>query len=180
VLISLILSGGGGWTLLLSQNDPVNFATGSNYAFDITKGSAATGLTSDYGLDRRGSFTPISGDEFLLRREDTKDWVRFVVTTWSPTVNNVANGWDTTKDTGNNEQSHPFWALGQLYDSQGTPLTGYIYFNDFALGAGCQSTESDGVGFGTYINWLAGGSSYGGGWSGSGARFYWGTSDMVK
>lgn len=175
---------GGGWTLLLSQNDPVNFAPGSNYAFDITVGDASTGLTNDYGLDRRGTFVPIPGDEFLLRREDTKDWVRFVVSIWSPTYNNVANGWDTTKDTSGGERSHPHWAKGKLYNSKGQLLSGYEYFNGCALGGSCYTSNSDGVGFGKAVVapdiQASSGGVYGGGYDGSvKARFYWGTSTEV-
>ena len=135
----------------------------------------------DYGLDRKNTFTPIAGDEFMLRREDTKDWLKFVVTTWSPIVNSVANGWENTKATTGQDQGHPFWALGQLYNKQGTAITGYIYFNGCALGDTCGSSGSDGVGFGTLINWSDKSGVYGAGYNqASMAKFYWGTSTEVE
>ena len=46
-------------------------------------------IAGNWGYDRRNTFTPASGDQFLIRRSDNNDWRRFVVTTWSPTANSV-------------------------------------------------------------------------------------------
>ena len=121
----------------------------------------------------------MNGDEFLLRREDTKDWVRFVVTSWSPTVNGATNGWETTKDTNTYEQNHPNWALGQLYNKQGVAISGYVYFNGCALSQGCLLYGGDSVGFGSNLNWLDKSGAYGGAWAGGGVKFYWGTGTEV-
>ena len=106
----------------------------------------------------------------MLRREDTKDWVRFVVTSWSPTVNGATNGW---------EREHPFWARGQLYNKQGVAISGYVYFNGCALSQGCLLYGGDSVGFGSNLNWLDKSGAYGGAWAGGGVKFYWGTGTEV-
>lgn len=117
----------------------------------------------------------------MLRREDTKDWVRFVVTKWSPSINNVANGWETTLRDDKTESSHAYWAYGQLFNSQGQALSGYYYFNSCALGGTCGTSGSDGVGFGKDTRWTDKTTGvYGGGYDGTTkARFYWGTSTEV-
>ena len=42
-------------------------------------------IASNFGYDRRNTFTPQANDQFLIRRSDNNDWRRFVVSTWSPT-----------------------------------------------------------------------------------------------
>lgn len=173
---------GGGWTLLLSMSDGNGFASGTNYAFNVTTGTPS--ITADYGLDRRNTFVPASGDEFMIRREDTNDWVRFVVTTWSPTVNNITDKWATTKSTDGTDRGHPYWALGQMYNSSGSAVTDVIHFNGCALGGNCGSGNGDGAGFGNYISWLygTGGSrAWGGGYnnqSNGGSPLYWDTTGI--
>lgn len=171
---------GGGWTLLLSMSDGNSFASGSNYAFNVTTGTPS--ITSDYGLDRRNTFVPANGDEFMIRREDTSDWVRFVVTTWSPTYNNITDKWATTKDTGGTDRGHPYWALGQMYNSSGSAVSGITHFNGCALGGNCGSGGGDGCGFGNFVDWLygvAGSRAWGGGYNGSsGASLFWDTTNI--
>jgi hypothetical protein len=147
---------GGGWSLLGSLNDGNGFASGSNYFFSLNVNASTPSITANHMIDRRNTFTPGSGDEFMIRREDNNDWVRFVVTTWSPTANSVANGWETTNDTTGQNRSHPYWALGQMYNSSGSAVSGVIHFNGCALGGNCNSGGGDGAAFGTLIDWSAG------------------------
>merc|ERR1711998_310508 len=63
-------------------------------------------------------------------------------------------GWSNTKDCGTGsagsgtETSHPFFTNGQTYSSSGSAYSGYTYFNGCALGGGCGSSGTDGIGFG--------------------------------
>ena len=94
---------GGGWTLLYSMNHGNNFASGTNYSFALNVGSNPSSVNdfvaSNFGYDRRNTFTPQANDQFLIRRSDNNDWRRFVVTTWSPTHNSISDGWSCTQDT---------------------------------------------------------------------------------
>ena len=170
----------GGWTLLYSMSDGNGFASGTNYSFSVTTGSPS--ISSDYGLDRRNTFTPSTNDQFLLRREDNNDWVRHVVSTWSPTANNVSNGWETTYSVSGNNTSHPQWGEGTTYNSSGSNLS-LQYFNGCALAGNC-ATGGDGSGFGNYQNWLygvAGSTAYGGAYAGqSGSPIYWGANNNIN
>ena len=180
---------GGGWTMLYAMNHGNNFASGSNYTFSLNVGSPTSAgdfTGSNWGYDRRNTFTPAANDQFLIRRSDNNDWRRFVVTAWSPTSNSVSNGWETLNNPAGSGQGHPFYATGQMYDSSGNSVSGYIYFNGCAKGGNCNSGGGDGSGFGNFQAWLygAGGSSaYGGGYNGQGAGgspLYWGTSALSQ
>ena len=166
----------------MTQTSGNNFAAGTNYAFSVTVGTPSR--SAAYGLDRRNTFIPQAGDEFLIIREATGEWVRFVVTTWSPTSNNVANRWETLNNPAGSNMSHPYWAVGQTYGSNGVALSGFIHFNGCAIGGNCGSGGGDGAGFGNYESWLygAGGSSaYGGGFNGAtngGSPLFWGTTSV--
>ena len=155
---------GGGWTLLYSMNHGNNFASGSNYSFALNVGSNPTNtndfIASNFGYDRRNTFTPQAGDQFLIRRSDNNDWRRFVVTTWSPTANSVSNGWTTTNDTTGTNRGHPYYALGQMYDTSGNAVSGMVHFNGCAIGGNCNSGGGDGDGFGDHVNWSSGYSPY--------------------
>jgi len=173
---------GGGWTLLMTQTSANNFAAGTNYAFSVTTGTPSR--SSAYGLDRRNTFTPQAGDEFLIIRESTGEWVRFVVSSWSPTANNVANRWETTNTPAGTNTSHPYWAAGQMYNSSGSAVSGFIHFNGCAIGGNCGGGGADGAGFGNHQNWLygtGGSGAYGGGFNGGtngGATLYWNTTSV--
>lgn len=173
---------GGGWTLLVSTNSGNNFASGSNYLFSVTTGTPS--ITANYGLDRRNTFVPAANDQFMIRREDTMDWVRFVVSSWSPTANGISNGWETTKAADGTEQGHPHWASGQMYDSSGNAVSSAVYFNGCAIGGNCGSGGGDGAGFGTFKSWLYGVSGYaawGGGFNGQtngGSPLFWNTTGV--
>lgn len=173
---------GGGWTLLMTQTSGNNFAAGSNYAFSVTTGTPSR--SAAYGLDRRNTFIPVSGDEFMIIREATGEWVRFVVTTWSPTANQVANRWETLNNTSGTNNGHPYWAVGQTYGSNGSALSGFIHFNGCAIGGNCGSGGGDGAGFGTnesYLFGTSGASAYGGGYNSvgnGGSPLYWGTTSV--
>jgi len=180
---------GGGWTMLYAMNHGNNFASGSNYTFSVNVGSptSASDFTAgNWGYDRRNTFTPAANDQFLIRRSDNNDWRRFVVTAWSPTSNSVSNGWETLNNPSGSNQGHPFYATGQMYDSSGNSVSGYIYFNGCAKGGSCNSGGGDGSGFGNYQAWLwgAGGyAAYGGGYnsvSAGGSPLYWGTSALSQ
>ena len=180
---------GGGWTMLYAMNHGNNFASGSNYTFSVNVGSPTSAgdfTGSNWGYDRRNTFTPAANDQFLIRRSDNNDWKRFVVTAWSPTSNSVSNGWETLNNPAGSGQGHPFYATGQMYDSSGNAVSGHIYFNGCAKGGNCNSGGGDGSGFGNFEAWLygAGGSAaYGGGYNGAGAGgspLYWGTSALSQ
>lgn len=173
----------GGWTLLYSMSDGNGFASGDNYSFSVTTGSPS--ITSDYGLDRRNTFTPDTNDQFLLRREDNNDWVRHVVSTWSPRVNNVSDGWQTSLAIDGSQQNHPHWGEGTTYNSSGSNLN-LQYFNGCAVGGNCASGGGDGSGFSDYKAWSygAGGSTaYGGAYNGAsagGSPIYWGANNNIN
>ena len=181
---------GGGWTLLYSMNHGNNFASGTNYSFACNVGSNPTTvndfLASNFGYDRRNTFTPRANDQFLIRRSDNNDWRRFVVSTWSPTANNVSNGWTTTNDVTGQNRSHPYYALGQMYDTSGNAVSGMIHFNGCALGGNCASGGGDGDGFGDHINWSSGYAPYscwGGAYnavSNGGSPLYWGQNNTLS
>jgi len=147
---------GGGWTLLGGVSDGNGFASGTNYFFSLNVNTTSPSITVDYMRDLRNTFTPSANDQFMIRREDNNDWVRFVVTTWSPAANSVSNGWETTNDTTGTNRGHPYWALGQMYNASGSAVSGVIHFNGCALGGNCASGGGDGAAFGTLIDWSAG------------------------
>ena len=178
---------GGGWTMLYSMNHGNNFASGSNYSFSVNVGSPTTVndfTAGNWGYDRRNTFTPAANDQFLIRRSDNNDWKRFVVSVWSPTYNNVSNGWETLNKTDGNNTGHPYWALGQMYNSSGSAVSNHIHFNGCAKGGNCNSGGGDGSGFGEYSQWLngEGHSSYGGAYnsqSAGGSPLYWGQGNAL-
>jgi hypothetical protein len=178
---------GGGWTMLYSMNHGNNFASGSNYSFSVNVGSPTTVndfLAGNWGYDRRNTFIPAANDQFLIRRSDNNDWKRFVVSVWSPTYNNVSNGWETLNKTDGSNTGHPYWALGQMYNSSGSAVSNHIHFNGCAKGGNCNSGGGDGSGFGEYSQWLngEGHSSYGGAYnsqSAGGSPLYWGQGNAL-
>ena len=178
---------GGGWTLLITMAGSAaanNFASGSNYAFSVDVNPNSPSITTKYGRDRRNTFTPAANDEFMIRRESNNSWVRFVVSTWSPTANSVSNGWETLNTTSGSSVGHPYFALGQMYDSAGNSVSGVTHFNGCAIGGNCGSGGGDGVGFGNKENYLNRGvdRAWGGAFlqtSNSGAGHTWDTTDAV-
>ena len=181
---------GGGWTLLYSMNHGNNFASGSNYSFSLNVGSNPSSvndfIASNFGYDRRNTFTPAANDQFLIRRSDNNDWRRFVVSTWSPTANSVSNGWTTTNDTTGQNRGHPYYALGQMYDTSGNAVSGMVHFNGCAIGGNCNTGGGDGDGFGDHVNWSSGYSPYscwGGAFNGQsngGSPLYWGQNNQLS
>lgn len=175
---------GGGWTLLGGLSDGNGFASGSNYFFSLNVNSTSPSISVDYMRDLRNTFTPSANDQFMIRREDNNDWVRFVVSNWSPTANNVANGWETTRDTTGTERNHPYWALGQMYNASGSAVSGVTHFNGCALGGNCNSGGGDGAAFGTYANWsyaVSGARAWGGAFNGAtngGSPLFWDTANI--
>ena len=181
---------GGGWTLLYSMNHGNNFASGSNYSFALNVGSNPTTINdfiaSNFGYDRRNTFTPQANDQFLIRRSDNNDWKRFVVSTWSPTHNSISDGWSCSQSTDGVNRNHPYYAYGQMYDSSGNAVSGMVHFNGCALGGNCNSGGGDGDGFGDHINWSSGYSPYncwGGAFTGTsngGSPLYWGQTQLSQ
>jgi len=170
---------GGGWTLIGSLTDGNTFASGSNYFFNLNVNNTTPSITANYMRDLRNTFTPVANDQFMIRREDNNDWVRFVVSSWSPTANSVSNGWETPNDTTGTNRGHPYWALGQMYNAAGSAVSGVIHFNGCALGGNCASGGGDGAAFGTLIDWSAGYSpnrAWGGAYNAAtngGSPLYW-------
>ena len=137
---------GGGWTMLWCMNHGNNFASGTNYSYALNVGNPTTVsdfTAGNWGYDRRNTFTPQANDQFLIRRSDNNDWRRFVVTTWSPTANSVSNGWTTASDTTGTNRGHPYYALGQMYDTSGNAVSGMINFNGCAIGGNCATGGGD-------------------------------------
>ena len=181
---------GGGWTLLYSMNHGNNFASGTNYSFALNVGSNPSSVNdfvaSNFGYDRRNTFTPQANDQFLIRRSDNNDWRRFVVTTWSPTHNNISDGWSCTKSTDGVDRNHPYYAYGQMYDTSGNAVSGMVHFNGCAVGGNCATGGGDSDGFGDHINWSSGFSPYncwGGAFNGQGnggSPLYWGQTALSQ
>jgi hypothetical protein len=151
---------GGGWTMLAAMNHGNDFKSGTNYTFGVDVGSPSSAsdfLASDWGYDRKNTFTPADSDQFMIRRSDTNAWVRFVVGTngWSPTENSEGSGWETLKSTDGSDQGHQFYAEGQTYDSSGNAISNAIYFNGCSHGGNCASGGGDASGFGTHKAWSA-------------------------
>jgi len=138
---------GGGWMLLLSQTDAHSQYSGTVNPLSQDLNTGSPSVTGAYSRNWDGIITPVSGAEFLLKRGTSGDWVRFVQSgTWC--------GWSNTKDCGTgsagsgSDTSHPFFTNGQTYSSSGSAYSGYTYFNGCALGGGCGSSGTDGIGFG--------------------------------
>ena len=180
---------GGGWTMLWCMNHGNNFASGSNYSYALNVGSptSVSDFTAgNWGYDRRNTFTPAANDQFLIRRSDNNDWRRFVVTTWSPTANSISDGWSCTQSTEGTNRGHPYYALGQMYDTGGSAVSGMTHFNGCALGGNCNTGGGDSDGFGDHVNWSSGYSPYncwGGAFNGQGnggSPLYWGQSALSQ
>ncbi len=180
---------GGGWTLLTSHNHGNDFISGTNYHFSHDVGSSPTSvndfIASNFGYDRRNTFTPAAGDEFLVRRSDNNDWRRFVVTTWSPTANSVSNGWETTNKTDGSNTGHPYWASGTVYGTGGSAeSTSYAWhFNGCALAGNCAN-GGDGAAFSDYSEWAWSTGTYKGYGSAHrgnpGSNLSWGNSALTE
>ena len=181
---------GGGWTLLWCMNHGNNFASGHNFSYALNVGSNPTSvndfIASNFGYDRRNTFTPQANDQFLVRRSDNNDWRRFVVSTWSPTHNGVSDGWSCTQSTDGVNRNHPYYAYGQMYDTSGNAVSGMVHFNGCAVGGNCATGGGDSDGFGDHINWSSGYSPYncwGGAFNGQGnggSPLYWGQTALSQ
>ena len=181
---------GGGWTLLWCMNHGNNFASGNNFSYALNVGSNPSSvndfIASNFGYDRRNTFTPQANDQFLIRRSDNNDWRRFVVSIWSPTQNNVSDGWSCTQSTDGTNRNHPYYAYGQMYDTSGNAVSGMVHFNGCAVGGNCATGGGDSDGFGDHINWSSGYSPYncwGGAFNGQGnggSPLYWGQSALSQ
>ena len=181
---------GGGWTLLWCMNHGNNFASGHNFSYALNVGSNPSSVNdftaSNFGYDRRNTFTPQANDQFLIRRSDNNDWRRFVVTTWSPTHNGVSDGWSCTQSTDGVNRNHPYYAYGQMYDTSGNAVSGMVHFNGCAVGGNCATGGGDSDGFGDHINWSSGYSPYncwGGAFNGQGnggSPLYWGQTALSQ
>ena len=181
---------GGGWTLLWCMNHGNNFASGHNFSYALNVGSNPSSINdftaSNFGYDRRNTFTPQANDQFLIRRSDNNDWRRFVVTTWSPTHNSVSDGWSCTQSTDGVNRNHPYYAYGQMYDTSGNAVSGMVHFNGCAVGGNCATGGGDSDGFGDHVNWSSGYSPYncwGGAFNGQGnggSPLYWGQTALSQ
>ena len=182
---------GGGWTLLTSHNHGNDFISGTNYHFSHDVGSNPTSvndfIASNFGYDRRNTFTPAANDEFLVRRSDNNDWRRFVVSAWSPTSNSVSNGWETTNKNDGSNTGHPYWASGTVYGTGGSAeSTSYAWhFNGCALAGNCANGDGgDSAAFSDYSQWawsMNGYKAYGSSHRNQpGAALSWGTSALSE
>lgn len=71
-----------------------------------------------------------------------------------------------------------------MYDLNGVPVPGAIYFNGCARAGGCASTGSDGIGFGNQEGYISNHASFrgwGGTWNSSAvtARLRWGSNTII-
>lgn len=159
----------GGWMLLLTQVDVVGQYPGSAsplaHSVNADTPSPVTAYSRSWdaaGLD------PKVGDEFLLKRGTSGDWVRFVqLGPWC--------GWNQTNDCTpwvNRDTGYGFYTIGTLYDSGGAELfyngMRYAYFNACAMKGECLRVGADGIGFGTHEDHLTTvgdvHTGFGGGW----------------
>jgi len=186
---------GGGWMLLLSQVDVIeqfNCTTvptlhgcpgmpgstedvdypgsASPFAHDLAAGSPSDAAAYARNWTHTG-LDPQIGDEFLLKRGSTGDWVRFVqLGPWC--------GWDQTRNCMpwvDRDTQHGFYTMGTVYDQDGTEFTQggasgterFKYFNSCTKAGGCMREGTDGVGFGvleSHLRATDGNGGFGGTW----------------
>jgi len=161
----------GNWLLLATQKDAKDQYEGTTSPFVASKNPVFPSRRKPYSRDWRllANIDPTPGDEFMIRRGESNDYVRFVVDKWC--------GWgDRTRNCADNEDTdHPFLAKGTLYDHNGNVKDGFKYFNGCALGGECGKDGIDGVGFGTKAGILStkdGAKAYGGAVPGG---LFWGS-----
>ncbi len=164
---------GGGWTLLLTQTDADSNFPGTVNPFLQTEGYPSR--TKVYSVNRANTFTPKLGDEFMIVRETSKDFVRMKILNWP-----YGAAWD-----GVNSGSHGDIADGLVYDSSGNELDGITHFTCCNKVGGCASTGADACGFSNYEQYTLNSNpwkSYGYSWTAAststGARMAWGVSDQ--
>mmetsp|Transcript_5346 Transcript_5346/g.13635 ORF Transcript_5346/g.13635 Transcript_5346/m.13635 type:complete len:646 (-) Transcript_5346:171-2108(-) len=147
---------GGGWTLLLTQTDPIKNFQGSVNVFVDYGDVGVPSSTEVYAHNWTNSFLPTTGDEFMIVK-DGGEYVTFIVSTWCP-----GTSWHSLSGACGGNQ-HPGWASGQAYDASGNALSGVIYMNGCAYSGGCSRAGADTVAFTSHPNWANSASScYGG------------------
>jgi hypothetical protein len=183
---------GGGWMLMLTQADPASQYDGSVNPLTAKLNTDYPSPSTVYSLNWENLLEdPQPGDEFLLKRGASSQWVRFRQEGkwcgWRNTRNcNNPNPTRASKDLGS-----IFFTTGKLFDETGYEIppalnslgenAPFHYFNGCALGGDCAIRGIDGIGFGNYEAELRGNSgskAYGGsGWP-SGMR--WATEEPDK
>lgn len=161
-------TGGGGWTLLLTQAHASNQYAGSVTPWQDLNTGTPDPLTP-YSRDWDGLLSPAVGSEFMVQRADGAH-VRFVQSAaWCGWHNTgVCNGVDPG--------GHAHFTQGQAFDAGGNALSGFVYFNGCTHVGGCANGGGDGVGFSSHAPWADDEFVYGGGFNSSaGASFFWGT-----
>lgn len=186
---------GGGWVLLLSHVDSIEQYTcesiptlhGCPGMPGSTEENVYDGSASPFGHDLSADdpsptdaysrnwtsigLEPQIGDEFLLKRGTTGDWVRFVqLGPWC--------GWDQTRNCMpwvDRDTAHGFYTMGTVYDSSGNEFVSggssgterFKYFNSCTKAGGCMRSGNDGVGFGvleSHLRATDGNGGFGGTW----------------
>ena len=161
---------GGGYTLLFAANSARNNFSGTNYQFNLNN-TATPSPDTVYARTRGSTFTPASGDKFLLERRATGQWIVGTINTWA-----AGSSWAHI-------DGHAY--LGSLNNatSENTEnLTSNYGIDDFeccAQSGGCQNSGGELCGFGTgsshgCYNHDSNTFCYGGGWDNSNAALMWG------
>ena len=104
--------------------------------------SATPSPTALYARNRSGTFTPTTGDKFMLRREDNHDWKVHTIGNWA-----AGSNWQAFSN-------HYYLADGgsPVASSGNTMTRGGVAFDHFdccAGAGGCSSNGGDLCGFST-------------------------------
>jgi len=176
---------GGGWMLLLTQADPASQYEGSVNPLTAKLNTDYPSPSTVYSHNWENLLEdPQPGDEFLLKRGASSQWVKFRQEgKWC--------GWRNTKNCNNPNPARAqkdlgsiFFTTGRLFDEGGWEIApeknglgetaDFHFFNGCALGGDCAIRGIDGIGFGNFEAELRGSSgskAYGGsGWP-SGMRW---------
>jgi hypothetical protein len=107
--------GGGGWTLLVTQTDPIANFQGSVNPFVDNGDVGAPSATEPYARNWANVFLPVAGDEFMIVK-DGGEYVTFTVSTWCPGA-----AWHSLTATacgGSTAYGGPAHPVGGLYKSK--------------------------------------------------------------
>ena len=158
---------GGGWMLLLTQDDAYNQYSVSPGVNPLTQNlnvdtpSPTSRYSRDWGATKVA--LPPGGSEWLLKRGTSGKFVRFV----QGTDKKFCGFGHQTTDCNDNdaEQGHGFYTEGTAYDQDNNLIPKVKYFNGCNYGGGCGADGIDGIGFGDlrdHLRATSGDTGYGG------------------
>merc|ERR1719461_11356 len=171
---------GGGWMLLSYLTHPKNNFGGSVSPF-LRDVGAHDRFGELFSRDWHNVFQARPGDEFMIRREDTKDWVRFEVSNFCGWSAGRCKGWNNKDRNEKEGSSHFQLAVGLAYDSNNAMLENVFYFNGCGEAGGCNREGVDGPGFTTNAGYTynqGGSKAWGISWNGSDGVFSWGSATV--